>query len=75
MEPEGTHEFKRRRYAATQLIKTYGFGPRQFDFLVQKHPEILGRVYGNHFSTSTYPQGLPSSLQDHRLSPLGLPPS
>ena len=50
MEPEGTHEFKRRRYAATQLIKTYGFGPRQFDFLVQKHPEILGRVYGNHFN-------------------------
>ena len=31
-------------------IKTYGFGPRQFDFLVSKHPDILGRVYGNHLN-------------------------
>ena len=47
---ENCKEYKRRRLAATVLIKTYGFGPRQFDFLVSKHPDILGRVYGNHLN-------------------------
>ena len=38
-------EFKRRRFAATELIKSYGFGPRQFDLVVDRFPDILGKRY------------------------------
>jgi len=43
---KGSQEYKRRQYMATALIRTYGVGPRHFEHLVSKVPDILGPKYG-----------------------------